>query len=257
MKSNINVKQHNEFVRNRLIINNLISSRILIKFISLIKTDDEDFHEYSIKAVDIMNNYDGGKSYKELEKACDLLTSAIYRESNKNNSFLKMPLFQFISFKNNIITAKFNPYLKEFLLNLKTNFTQYKINEFLILPSLYSQRIFEYLMSWHNHNQVIVDIDELHSFLNTPITFRKNFIHMRLRVLDKAYKDINERTSLKYEWEALKTKNKVTAIRFIFSQENRMVIQKETIKKLTDKFISEQARPGETWEEARERLSNR
>ena len=103
----------------------------------------------------------------------------------------------------------------------------------------------------------IVDIDELHSFLNTPITFRKNFIHMRLRVLDKAYKDINERTSLKYEWEALKTKNKVTAIRFIFSQENRMVIQKETIKKLTDKFISEQARPGETWEEARERLSNR
>ena len=36
-----------------------------------------------------------------------------------------------------------------------------------------------------------------------------------------------------------------------------MIVQKETIKKLTDKFIAEQARPGETWEEARERLSNR
>ena len=53
MKSNINVKQHNEFVRNRLIINNLISSRILIKFISLIKTDDEK--EFSISLNGVFN----------------------------------------------------------------------------------------------------------------------------------------------------------------------------------------------------------
>jgi plasmid replication initiation protein len=251
------VKQHNDFVRDRLIINNLISSRVLVAFISLIKIEDEDFHEYSIRAVDIINNYDGGKSYKELERACDILASAVYRESNKNNSFIKMPLFQRISFQNGDILARFNPDLKSFLLNLKANFTQYKIDEFLILPSIYSQRIFEYLMSWHSCSETIISIEALHNMLNTPLTFQKDFTHMRLRVLDKAYKDINERTSLKYEWEALKTKNKVTAIRFIFSQENRMVIQKETIKKLTDKFISEQARPGETWEEARERLSNR
>ena len=36
-----------------------------------------------------------------------------------------------------------------------------------------------------------------------------------------------------------------------------MIAQKATIQKLTDKFISEQARPGETWEEARNRLSNK
>ena len=112
------VKQHNDFVRDRLIINNLISSRVLVAFISLIKIDDEDFHEYSIRAIDVINNYDGGKSYKELEKACDILASAVYRESNKNTSFIKMPLFQRISFQNGDVLARFNPDLKDFLLNL-------------------------------------------------------------------------------------------------------------------------------------------
>ena len=38
---------------------------------------------------------------------------------------------------------------------------------------------------------------------------------------------------------------------------NKTITKEIKIKKLTDKFIAEQARPGETWEEARERLSNR
>jgi hypothetical protein len=49
----------------------------------------------------------------------------------------------------------------------------------------------------------------------------------------------------------------VTANRFIFSHEKKSITKEIKIKKLTDKLIAEQARPGETWEEARERLSNR
>ncbi len=257
MKTNKIVKQHNDFIRNRIIIDNLVSTRILMSFIANIKKDDDDFYECSIRATDVMKNYDGGKSYKEIEAACDLLSSVVHREYNRKSSFSMKPLFQLIEFKNGMITAKFNYYLRDFLLNLKANFTQYRIDEFLKLPSLYSQKIFEILMSWSSMADIHIDIDELHSVLNTPVSLRQDFCRMRTRVLEKAYKDINETTSLKYEWEAIKTKNKVTAIRFIFSQKDRMVIQEATIQKLTDKFIEAQARPGETWEEARNRLSNR
>ena len=87
-------------------------------------------------------------------------------------------------------------------------------------------------------------------------TLRK-YTDFKRFVLDKAHRDINEKTSLNYEWEPLKTKNKVTALRFIFSKGKQNKITNKRTKELTDKFIQDQARPGETWDEARARLSNK
>ena len=159
--------------------------------------------------------------------------------------------------KEGILELGFHPDLIPHYLQLKKNFVQYNLIEYLTLSSLYSQKVFEILKSWANRSEITILIPELHVALSVPESLRIDFAAFRRRALEKAYKDINEKTSLRYEWEAIKTKNKVTAIRFIFSQKDRMIVQKATIQKLTDKFIAEQARPGETWEEARDRLSNR
>ncbi len=250
------IKKSNDFVRNKLKFSNVIAGRVLASFASLIKVDDDDFYQYYISANNVLLNI-GGKDYKELKEACDvLLTAIIEKKLNSKGGFQKYTLFSTIGYENGLIFASFHPDLKPFFLNLKSHFTQYNLSEFLILPSFYSQRLFEILKSWESCSEVIIPLHELHTMLNPPVSYKLNFKEFRRWVLEKAYKDINEKTSLCYEWEAIKTKNKVTAVNFIFSKGKKLQYANKKSKELTDKFIQSQARPGESWDEARARLSN-
>ena len=248
----------NDFIRSRLMIKNVLSGRILAVASSTVRIDDADFYTYSISVSHFFsdNNLSGDR-YNQLKQSIKELSGGRLERKISKNNYAYYALFSKISYNNGFIEMSFHPDLKPFFIDLKVHFTQYNLMDFLSLPSTYSQRIFEILKSWANLPEIIITVDELQSILDVPTSFLRDFSNFRYRVLDKAYKDINEKTNLKYEWEAIKTKNKVTAIRFIFSQQNRMIAQKATIQKLTDKFISEQARPGETWEEARNRLSNK
>ncbi len=252
------VVKSNDFIRSKLVIGNVLSARILAVAASTVMQDDEEFYNYRISASHFFPDFNaGGDNYNQLKQAIDELSKGRIERRIGKNGYMKYALFSKIGYMNGYIEVKFDPDLKPFFIDLKKHFTKYNLLEFLSLPSTYSQRIFEILKSWENTQEYIININELHDILLVPPSLRTDFTNFRRRVLEKSYKDINEKTTFKYEWDAIKTKNKVTAIKFIFSQKNRMVFQKTTIKKLTDKFIAEQARPGETWEEARERLSNR
>jgi plasmid replication initiation protein len=58
--------------------------------------------------------------------------------------------------------------------------------------------------------------------LNTPESFQKDFREFRRWGLEKAHKDINGKTELRFEWEPVKQGRAVTAIRFVFSPERRV-----------------------------------
>ena len=60
-------------------------------------------------------------------------------------------------------------------------------------------------------------MDELHEFLSTPPSMRKDFKEFRVEVLERAYNEITEKTSLYYTWEPVrKGLRKVESIRFSF-----------------------------------------
>ncbi len=252
------VKKSNDFIRSKLMINNVLSGRILAVAASTVRLDDEDFHTYKVSVSHFFPDFNaGGDNYSQLKQSVIELSKGRIEKKIGLNDYAYYALFSKISYRKGYIEYRFDPDLKPFFIGLKEHFTKYSLLEFLCLPSVYSQRLFEILKSWSSYPEVIITLNDLQNTLDVPPSFLRDFTNFRLRTLDKAYKDINEKTSLKYEWEAIKNKNKVTAIRFIFSQQNRMMAQKATIQKLTDKFIAEQARPGETWEEARNRLSNK
>ncbi len=253
------VKKSNEFIRNRLTINDTLAGRILAIATSALRIDDIDFFTYRIPTNSFFSTdcNIGGSQYDQMKKAIADLSKAGMEKKFGKNGFVRYPLFYRIAYDEGFIEITFHPEVKPFFLDLKEHFTKYNLVEFLMLPSIYSQRIFEILKSWNGCPEILVPILELQDVLNVPSSLKNDFTNFRRRVLEKAHLDITKNTSLCYEWEPIKTKNKVTAIRFIFSQENKTITKEIKIKKLTDKFIAEQARPGETWEEARERLSNR
>jgi len=214
------VKQSNEFARNKLCARNLMAARILACLASTLREDDVDFRELGILAKSVLG-HTGGSDYRELNAACEKLSDYVLEQKDDDGEIQKYAIFSAIRYEDGVIFAKFHPDLKPFFLGLKSNFMEYDLQEFLRLPGIYSQKLFEYLKSWDDCVERTEDIETVHAMLDIPEYARRNFKEFRCRVLDKAHRDILRLTSLRYEWEAIKRgtgkTSPVTGIRFIFS----------------------------------------
>lgn len=236
------VKKSNSIIRTRITVKSVEASRILAHLIACIRTDDEKLQEaYSVPAKDILP-YIGGENYKRIKATCKELGAAFAETEEPDPDgphpiFTAQPFFTRIRYRKGVISATFNPFMRPYLLELKGCFTVYNLTEYLSLPSLYSQRIFEIAKSLANvkEGEAIVSMADLHQFLDTPISLRNNFAQFRRWVLEKAHNDITEKTSFRFEWEPVKVGRSVEKIRFIFSGEKKALGQKEQEKAKEEK----------------------
>lgn len=221
----------NRLARAKVNIDSLDASRILANLIACINIYDTDFDQsYCVAARDCLN-IDGGGSYTRVKNLCrELIKATVEVEVEKPDAvdctkhpvFETYTFFRFIRYKNGIIEASFNSSLKSVLLQLYKCFTQYNLIEYLQLPSIYSQRLFEILQSWKNVPHVTISIKELHRMLNTPNSLQNNYKDFRLRVLEKAHKDITGKTSLRYEWQPIRVGKSVEKIIFYFGTRRKI-----------------------------------
>lgn len=221
------VKKRNELIRCRISIASQSASRILACLIACIKTTDTDLKDtYKIPIKNFLTDDGGGKPYTRIRETCRELAKATYEQEYTDiDEFITVPFFTSIAYKKGVVEATFNPLLQMSLTQLQRCFTEYDLMEYLNLPSLYSQRIFEILKSYSSLPDVTITLDELHKMLNTPVSFQTDFRQLRTRVLERAYKDIKKFTNLEYEWEPLSVDGKplkrgraVYSVRFVFSK---------------------------------------
>uniref|UniRef100_UPI000495AD40 replication initiation protein n=1 Tax=Bilophila wadsworthia TaxID=35833 RepID=UPI000495AD40 len=142
------VKKSNSIIRTRITVKSVEASRILAHLVACIRTDDEKLKEtYSVPAKDIIP-YIGGENYKRIKATCKELASSFAETEEPDPDgphpiFTAQPFFTRIRYRKGVISATFNPFMRPHLLKLKDCFTTYNLMEYLSLPSLYSQRIFE------------------------------------------------------------------------------------------------------------------
>lgn len=229
------VKKHNTMIRCKVSISGKNTSRLLACLIACIKTTDAQFKDvYKISAKDFLVDDGGGKLYAQAKEACRELGKAAYERDwggdpyDPSQPFFEfIPFFSSIRYYDGIIEAKFNPEMQGCLIALRQFFTQYDLMEYLNLPSLYSQRIFEILKSYASQTEVVLALDELHNMLNTPASLQGDFKDFRRRVLEKAHKDIHKYTNFEYEWEPIKKGRGIAAVRFFFTKGRMIEHQKE------------------------------
>ena len=231
------VKKHNELVRSRISITSVQGSRILAALIAGIRADEKDFKTaYHLDIKDFLPN-DSGKSYTEIKAVCrELAKSFAEFEMEAPDGELvlvEFPFFSRLTYRKGKIEAFFNAMMSSSLLELQGHFTKYNLLDYLKLPSIYSQRMFEVLKSWDDKPEITISLSSMHETLNTPESFRANFAEFRRRVLEKAHKDITKETSFSYEWEPVKHGRAVTGVRFIFAKKRALPVQ----KKKTDNAI--------------------
>jgi plasmid replication initiation protein len=215
------VKQSNAMARGKLDnhTNSPWGERIIALFASRIRTSDSELNEYQIpiSKLGITRNNLTGYEYRKIKAAMIELARATYTVEEGRN-FEVYSVFAWLKYRDGILTGKFNEDMKAHLLLLTENFTLYEFREFRLLRTSYAQQMFRFLKSWGNLDEVTIPLVRLHKAFGVTTSLKKNYAFFRRRVLEASHDEIFEKTSFRYAWEALKTKNKVTSIRFIFRE---------------------------------------
>lgn len=216
------VKKSNALARARWSPDSIWEPRLVAMLASQIKSGDTDFQTYEIRLVDLLGKDPGGKGYQEFEKVIDKVMSRVITLRN-DDDWKKYTMFsscEYIS-KKGILKIGFHPDLKEHYLQLN-QYIKYNLIEFMLLPSIYSQRLFEFLKSWDDRKETIIELKELHEMLDSPKSFKESYKDFRRFVLEKAHKDILKFTNIYYSWEPIKRGRAVYAIKFIFGKKPKI-----------------------------------
>lgn len=192
--------------------------RIIAQVTAYNRKNDIEFPDTAFMVGQLVNSHKkiSTRQLRDIDKASVNLIQTYFTVRYSPDSYYRYAVFSYIAFDSGIIMAKLNPDLKPYYLELKKQFAIRSLPEFRELTSVYSQQIFRHINSWGGMADTTVPIEELHHLTNAPPSLRKNFANFKARVLEPAHKEINAKTSLKFDWEAIKPGRRVVEIRFIF-----------------------------------------
>jgi len=234
------VKKSNALARAQWSSESIWEPRIVALVASKIRNSDVDFSTYEIPLSQILiDKSDGGQNYRILKKAIRNIMGRVIviKEQDGWASYNLFSMCRYVKSKN-CIHVQIHPDLKPHYLGLRdrlVQYTQYNIIEFMNLPSMYSQRLYEILRSWDDKPEITLSIEELHNSLCVPQSFRDVYQNFKSKVLIKACTHINKLTTLKYKWEPVKTGRAVTHIKFIFAKKRQTEAKKKEEIKTIDK----------------------
>lgn len=181
--------------------------------ISLIKPDDEDFKTYKIKALDFaaLVGIDTNHIYRDFKKMADSLDgkSFWYKYPNGDIGKVHWLLKPKYNEKSGYIKLVLDPDMKEYLIGLQNNFTEYELFNILALNTKYSITVYELLKSYQYKGFAVIDIEKLKEHLGTTTSTYKNYKDFRRKVLEPTLDDINENTDLDISYKCLDAKKKV------------------------------------------------
>lgn len=218
-------KQSNKLSRAQLKSGSAIGFRVAVMIASMIKDTDSDFHEYEISP-NLLAKYNlSTKDTIRMHRAMDEIatTTVNILEGTKYHAW---PLFGRATYDSATKKASvlLNPAIKDHYLQLKKHYTRIPVMEYLQLTSIYTQKLYEYLLSWKSELKTGVEVRDLHDLLDVPEKYRENFAQFRRKILDPAEKQINEKTTLHFEYETLSMTagrgkgRKITHVNFLFDQ---------------------------------------
>lgn len=207
------VSKLNEAVRYRVFANGItdpLAYRLFNCFVSCFHSrKDKEFIPAQVAVTDFMPWYDGSVTHRTRVKQAMRALKGLMIECDYSNNdcdvdnLIVGPVRYSDSKK--IITAELNPRLKGYFLLLYQNYTTYGLLEFNGLKTFYTQRLFEIGCSVNvsevfllENLQRMLDINEFRA----PSLLR--YADFKRRVLEPAKKEINAKTNLKFDYEAIR-----------------------------------------------------
>jgi len=231
------VIQHNSIVeaRYRLTVE---EQRLIKTLVSKIQYSDEDFKTYEIQVLEIARLVGVSDEYyytkiKNLTKK--LISNVIQFTDDNGNNVQTCWLSSAVYHKGKgLVSLRFDPILKPYLLQLKSFFTSYQLGNILRLKGMYSIRIYELLKQYEKIGRREFSVDGLKSVLGINSEY-KQYRDFKKFVLAPAQNEISEKTDIVYSTTEITTGRKVVGL--VFTINSREQKDKVTIENPCDNPI--------------------
>lgn len=242
------VKRPNDLIEARF---SLSAKQNDIIDLLLSKLENNDTIEYELNLPDykIFFNKDTTNIYRDFKKAVEEFgKNASFIINNYSEKIDKAEFFWFVAIyyvsKEAKIIFKLDKDVKMLLLQMK-NVTYYKIKYILNFESIYSKRMYLYLKRFEDTGIRVDKVSDLLEKLNCPTSYYSRYNAFKVKVLDIAFKEINDNTDIKFTYEEKKTGRKITHLIFHIIRvseekpEEQIIDNKEEIKNIPEIDISE------------------
>lgn len=205
---------------------NLIEHRLIALLIAQIKDTDTEFQtcEISIKDFKTLFYENKGTDYWHFKATVNSICKREVVFQFHQNETIKTKWLSIAEYLSGygIIKLRLSENLKPFLLQLKENYTEYKLSNILSFKSLFSFRFYELLKQFQTNKQRIIAVKELKKILGIENSTRL-YADFKRRILEIAQKEINSQTDISFDFKEVKRSRSVDQIEFIIKPKNKKV----------------------------------
>lgn len=216
--------------KSNLSLNELKLLRVVIM---QVLAEDSDLQTYSIKINDLAKILDisSPNIYRDVMEMCRHLLQEIVYVGDGNPKH-KWQMFQWCStcrYDDGVIDIRLHNDLKPYLLQLRKNYTQFALEDILMLKTVYAVRLYELLQEALKAQKVyadqtatvILDVETIRKATNTEDKYQKIGMFNQ-RVIDKAVSEINDKSSYYVSYEYVKKSRKIIGFKFIVESRNNI-----------------------------------
>lgn len=202
----------------------LKARKLLYLAIAQCKKEDRQFYQYSISAADFANLMDivPQAVYKEADALTDeLMHGFIKYKPEGKKGFVKFSLFEQCMYLDGMLTFKMSKDMTPILINLKKDFTQPLLSDFMHMRSNFSMVIWHLMQrEMKSRKTGVTDVvefeltlEELRSATGTTNKFER-LSQFKAKVLDKAILEIKDNCGVLVTYANVKKGRTVTGFRF-------------------------------------------
>jgi plasmid replication initiation protein len=243
-----NLKFNNELViqHNNLIEANyrlsLQEKRLMLFLMSKIKKDDNSFRNIEIVISELANimELDRKNMYRDMAKVTKNMVGRVLSIRDLDeDSLLQVPWIASAKYfyRQGVINFQISEKLAPYLLKLRDKFTVLRLSDLMCFKSIYAIRIYELLKQYESIGHRKIDLDQLRISCGIPENRLNLMANFRMKVLDIAKREINEKSDILIEWDFVKRARKCVGIEFyIKTNPDYGKEQKDKIKRLNREF---------------------
>ena len=217
------VVKANELIQKSRFDLSLQQQKIILYLISQITPADKEFKCYEFSVIDFCNvcgiDYNAGDKYRDIKRAIkDIADKSIWIKTQEDEeTFLWWVEKPYINKNSGTIKIRLDEDMKPYLLQLKSNFTQYELIYTLQFKSKYTIRLYELIKSIHYREleeyKRVFKTENLKELLNgEKYTEYRDF---KKRVLLPSVKEINEHSDKELSINEIKKGKKTEYIEIV------------------------------------------
>lgn len=247
---------------------------IILSCISQIRKDetvtDQTMYSVSVSDYATLTGANPFSAYRDIKAAAIRLRGRevrIYSPPNekigghKKRSALITGWVQSVSYQDEEgrVELRFNHDMLPYLTNLSKNFTKYSFKHVAKMSSSFGIRLYELLVQWvgQGKEEKEISIEWLKKTFQIENKYKaiKDF---KKYVLEPAILDIKKHSDLRVDWTQRKTGRSVTHLTLKFSLKVKKIKRKKaelTYQGIKKSVVEQKAQPGESYEQAAQRIS--